>query len=250
MAAMDRRCIDAACYSRRVPEPSDGGNPQARDARWCLARDGQLGPEATQQASATISNQTVLAVFAGLAFSSILVVCAIVNLLAAHSRTALDSLDRYSWVVLAGVCAWIVWSLVGLSTDLNSFLRFADSWDCAVSGPRGDALSRRCRVGMAARRTTRTVDPHRWSSCLRWSPWSCSWRLSAVKFVLSPPTAMCVPQRVCCSLRVLHGPCHWRPPRRQLRPRPKSFFETRLSDRGGLCAHRDERPALSSRCTP
>jgi hypothetical protein len=86
-----------------------------------LAGDRQLGPEATQQASATISNQTVLAVFAGLALSSILVVCAIANLLAAHSRTALDSLDRYSWVVLAGVGAWVVWSLAGLSTDLNSF---------------------------------------------------------------------------------------------------------------------------------
>jgi hypothetical protein len=86
-----------------------------------LARVDQLSPEATKQTSATLANQIVLAVFAGLAFSSILVVCAIANLFAAQSRTALDSLDRYSWVVLAGVGVWVVWSLVRLTTDINSF---------------------------------------------------------------------------------------------------------------------------------
>jgi hypothetical protein len=86
-----------------------------------LAGRGQLSPEASQQTGATLSNQIVLATFAGLAFSSILVVCAIANLFAAQSRTALDSLHRYSWVVLAGIGVWVVWSLVRLTTDINSF---------------------------------------------------------------------------------------------------------------------------------
>jgi len=86
-----------------------------------LAGGGQLSPEATQQTSATLSNQIVLVTFAGLAFSSILAVCAIANLFAAQSRTALDSLARYSWAVLAGVGVWAVWSLVRLTTDINSF---------------------------------------------------------------------------------------------------------------------------------
>jgi hypothetical protein len=58
---------------------------------------------------------------AGVAFSSILVAFAVANLLAARSRAALDALDTYSWVVLAGVGTWVAWGLIRLSVDLKAF---------------------------------------------------------------------------------------------------------------------------------
>ena len=84
-----------------------------------LAAGAQLSPEVSQQAGATIANQTVLAMGAGLALSSVLTVSAIASLLAGQSRTALDSLDRFSWVVLTGLGLWVAWGLVRVSTDLR-----------------------------------------------------------------------------------------------------------------------------------
>ena len=86
-----------------------------------LASGSRLSPEVTQEASATIANQTVMVVLVSVALAAILVMFAIANLFAARSRAALDPLDRYSWVVLAGVGVWVAWSLVRLSTDLTSF---------------------------------------------------------------------------------------------------------------------------------
>jgi hypothetical protein len=86
-----------------------------------LAAGVQLSPEVTQQASATIANQTVLAIGAALVLSFVLAASAIANLFAGHSRAALDSLDRFSWVVLTGLGLWVAWCLVRLSTDLSTF---------------------------------------------------------------------------------------------------------------------------------
>ena len=85
------------------------------------SRDSKMTSEGVRQASATIAQGTVLAMFVGMACSVLLALFGVANLFAAQSRAALDPLDRFSWVVLAGVGMWAAWTLVRLSTDLRAF---------------------------------------------------------------------------------------------------------------------------------
>jgi hypothetical protein len=82
---------------------------------------GPLTAETAQQISATIASQSVLAVLVGILLTVIVGGFAIANLVAARSGTALDSLARYSWAILAGGGVWVIWSVVRSTTDINSF---------------------------------------------------------------------------------------------------------------------------------
>ena len=79
-----------------------------------------LTADAVQQISQTIASQSLLAVLVGVVLTVIVAGFAIASLIAARSRTALDSLARYSWAVLAGAGVWVMWSVVRLTRTQGS----------------------------------------------------------------------------------------------------------------------------------
>ena len=78
------------------------------------------GFQTVQEASTWISTQLTIAVSGGVLLSAVVGVFAILNLAAAGSGNELRVLRRYSWVLLAIVCLWSLWSVFRLTADINA----------------------------------------------------------------------------------------------------------------------------------
>ena len=94
------------------------GTPQGPQAAAAFEAEGF---QTVEEASSWISTQLTIAVSGGVLLSAVVGIFAILNLAAVGSGSEPRVLRRYSWVVLAIVCLWSLWSVFRLTADINAF---------------------------------------------------------------------------------------------------------------------------------